>query len=71
MYNIYNYNESGLLRRLETVTNKIKAVSNSPIVYDIWIFHWLTRIQRQLIAIYESREYKPRRGQKGSTYGEY
>jgi hypothetical protein len=61
------FTESDLLRRLETVKNKIEAVSNSPIVYDVWILHWLQRVERQLIALYESTEYEPRRGQNGIT----
>ena len=66
-----NYKERDLLRRLETVTSKIKAVSDSPTMYDIWILYWLTRIQRQLIALYEEQgEYRPRRGRRGLGYDE-
>ena len=59
------HKERDLLRRLETVKSKIEAVSNSPIMYDLWLLHWLERVERQLIALYETQEYEPRRGQKG------
>ena len=63
------FKERDLLRRLETVKSKIEAVSNTPSykLDNTWILHWLQRVERQLIALYESTEYEPRRGQNGLT----
>ena len=69
-----NYKERDLLRRLETVSSKIKTVSDSKTSYDVWILHWLERLQRQLVALYEAQgeynsnghslkgDWRPRRG---------